>query len=103
MGGQNDREQAQLKAYFELSDSDMVNLVQCVDESAFTLEDWVNALISMQQYLKSKSLTLGFKDSLDYIHCASTASPNKNPIEPLTELTLEFLNLYGCERAIKIT
>ena len=43
------------------------------------------------------------KIPLDYIHCASTASPNKKSIESLTELTLEFLNLYGCERAIKIT
>ena len=102
MSGLNDREEAKLKAYFELSDSEIENILYCVDESAFTLEDWVSALISMQEWLKCKSLTLSLKDSLDYIHCASTASPNKNQIESLMELALEFLNLYGCERAIKI-
>ena len=91
-----------LKSLFKNSEMNYQDLIQFVDESTFSLSDWMNAYERLQVWLRQRSLKLSVKNSFDYIHCASKANSNQVHLQSLDDLTSEFLNTYGCERAENI-
>lgn len=91
-----------LREGYGCSDREVERFTAYIDDSAYDLEDWMLALSHLQDWLKSQSLKLSFEDTIDYIHCAAKACPNQNKLDTLQSITNEFLNTYGCDRAIKI-
>ena len=73
-----------------------------VDESNFSLEDWLESLDFLRNWLFKQHFELGLIDSIEYLHCASKIAPIGQSLSTLARLTEEFLELYGCERATKI-
>lgn len=88
-----------LKSLFKNSEMNDHDWIRYIDESAFSLSDWINAYETLQAWLKQRSLKLNLEDSFDYIHCVSKANSRHSHLESLQDLTGEFLNTYGCERA----
>lgn len=88
--------------YFALDKPALETFIVYVDESNFSLEDWLESLDFLRSWLLSQRLELGLIDSIEYLHCASKIAPNGQSLSALASLTEEFLKLYGCERATKI-
>lgn len=78
-------------------------LLREVDESNFTLTDWVEALIAFDKWLDRNGLTLSLQDRLAYISCAAKSVGNHATLSHLPSLVQEFLEQYGCGRAAKRT
>ena len=77
-------------------------LLQEVDESNFSFEDWVYALVRLYEWLEHEGLTLPFQDSLGYVSCAAKSVDNSSALCHLPSLVDDFLEQYGCDRAIKV-
>jgi len=74
-------------------------LVDAVDESPFSLRQWVEALVVMGEWLQSHRYAADLDDQIGYIGCAC-ASVRTNPVEEsLPFLVEEMLAEYGFDRA----
>jgi len=76
-------------------------LFRQVDESHFSLVDWVDSLIVIDKWLNHKGASLSLSDRLGYISCAAKSVENSSVLVHLPSLVEEFLKQYGCDRAIK--
>ena len=77
------------------------NLLQEVDESSFPLADWGKSLILLNQWLDERGLTLSAENCLGYVSCAAKAVGDSSGLSNLPSVVSEFLEQYGCERAVK--
>ena len=74
-------------------------LIDAVDESPFSLRQWVEALVVMGEWLQSHRYAADLDDQIGYIGCAC-ASVRTNPVEQsLPLLVEEMLAEYGFDRA----
>lgn len=78
-------------------------LLKEVDESSFTLSDWVDALIAFDQWLDQAGLTLSVQDRLAYVSCAAQSVGSHATLSHLPSLIKDFLEQYGCDRAVERT
>ena len=76
-------------------------LFQEVDESDFSLTDWVDSLAMLYRWLDQKGLVLSPRDSIGYISCAAKSVENSSSLSHLPSLVHDFLEQYGCELAVK--
>lgn len=76
-------------------------LLQKVDETDFSLVDWVDSLNILYQWLEQSKLTLPFQDGLGYVSCAARSVGNNSALNHLPLLVHDFLDQYGCELAVK--
>ncbi len=72
-----------------------------VDDSSYTLRDWVEALRCMGQWLDAHGMTMELKDQIGYVNCAGAAAGSGANLTHLPSLVDEMLETYGCERAVK--
>jgi hypothetical protein len=75
------------------------DLVQQVDESSFSLRQWLEALLTLQAWLAARRLRLPLEEQLGYIGCAAEAAGSGAALSDLPSLVTEMLADYGCERA----
>lgn len=76
-------------------------LLQEVDESVFSLIDWVESLVVLHRWLDANDLTLLSEYSLGYISCAAKSVGSDAALTHLPSLVHDFLEQYGCERAVR--
>ncbi len=76
-------------------------LFQKVDESDFSLIDWVDSLVMLHRWLDRQGLILSPRDSLGYISCAAKSVEDSSLLNHLPSLVHDFLEQYGCELAVK--
>ena len=76
-------------------------LLKEVDESSFALSDWLESLVLLDKYLDQKGLSLSPRDSIGYISCVAKSVSNSATLIHLPSLVNDFLEQYGCERAVK--
>ena len=76
-------------------------LLQNVDESDFSLIDWAESLVALDEWLDQKGLALSTMDRLGYISCAAKSVSNSSIMSHLPSLVHDFLEQYGCELAVK--
>ena len=77
-------------------------LLEAVDESEFSLHQWVDSLTIMLAWLDSRDLELAMKEQISYVCCASEAAGIGANLTHLPSLVTEMLETYGCEGANSI-
>jgi len=91
-----------LEANFGDADAEFCSaFLDSVDESAFSLREWVNALMVLAQWLDSHSAELSLEDQIGYVSCAAEIASGSATWIDLPELVEEMLADHGCERAFK--
>ena len=76
------------------------NLLREVDESNFSLNDWVESLTVLNRWLDTKGLTLSSANCLGYVSCAAESVGDHSSLNHLPSIVSEFLEQYGCELAV---
>lgn len=76
-------------------------LLDAVDDSPYSLRQWVDAFIVVGQWMDARGLRAGFQDQLGYVHCACEAAGAGANLTPLAALVSEMLDSYGFESAVK--
>lgn len=92
---------AYLDAHFKDADDLLPALLEQVDESDFSLSDWMEALIVLNQWLEERSLYLPTNDNIGYVSCAAASAGAGAHLSHLPSLVADLLEQYGCERAVK--
>ena len=75
-------------------------LFEKVDESDFSLVDWVDSLNALYHWLERGGLTLTLQDGLGYVSCAAKSVGSSSTLNHLPSLVHDFLDQYGCELAV---
>ena len=78
------------------NDTSFQQLVEAVDSSHFSVDDWLRALIEMELWLEHKNLALKREARVAYIECAASVADN---LSDLATVVRDFLEAYGCEQA----
>lgn len=73
--------------------------LHAVDESAFPLGQWVEALALFRSWLAHQGLELPAPDRIAYVGCAAESGGSATAFTSLSELVRDFLEANGCERA----
>ena len=76
-------------------------LLNAVDESEFSLHEWVESLLVMDQWLEHNNLILSTNNSIEYVSCAAAAVGKTPTLCHLPTVVNDFLEQYGCEQALK--
>jgi len=76
-------------------------LLQEVDESSFTLRDWLESLVILYQWLDERGYTLSPMKGLGYVSCAAKSAGSSPGWNHLPSVVSGFLEDYGCELAVK--
>ncbi|WP_146209367.1 hypothetical protein [Coraliomargarita sinensis] len=85
-----------------LSDRESVRaLVDAVDESPYSLRQWVDAFIVVGQWLDARGLRASFQDQLGYVSCACEAAGAGANLTTLSGVVTEMLDDYGFESAVE--
>ena len=90
-----------LEPFRDLDPALIHRLFQKVDESSFTLVEWLDSLAALHRWLDEKGLTLTPEDSVGYISCAAKSVENHPTLNHLPSLINDFLEQYGCDLAAK--
>lgn len=76
-------------------------LLDVVDESAYSLRQWVDAFMVVGQWLHARGLRASFQDQLGYVSCACEAAGAGANLTTLTAIVSEMLDEHGFECAVK--
>lgn len=85
--------------FAEVDGSTLNGFLEDVDDSAFSLHDWVAALRTLGSWLDVRKLTLSIQDQIGYVCCAAESASVGANLTDLPSLVDEMLTTYGCERA----
>jgi len=91
---------AWVEAYLTGRDS-VRALLELVDESPFSLRQWVDAFIILGQWLDARGLRASFDDQLGYVSCASEAAGAGANLTTLPGVVSEMLADHGFDSAVK--
>jgi len=72
-----------------------------VDESAYSLREWIDAFLVMAEWLDKNGLTASLEDQIGFLCCASGAAGSSANLTALPELVIDLLDSYGFERAVR--
>lgn len=91
-----------VEARFKGADQEVCDtFLEYVDDSAFSLRDWIDALRCLGHWLDARSLTMQLEDQIGYVSCASMAVDVSANLTHLPSLVDDMLETYGCERAVE--
>ena len=90
-----------LEAHFKGADALQHALLEEADDSAFSLHQWVEALIVLSQWLEVHGFDLSIEDHIGYVSCATVAAGSAVHLTHLPGLVEDLLERHGCERAVK--
>ena len=82
-------------------DAQRDQLLGYVDESPFSLLDWIEALKLLGHWLDAHDQKMEVEDQLGYVSCAVEAVGADAQLTHLPTLVSEMLSQYGCERAVE--
>ena len=90
-----------LEAHFNGIENNSVRrqLLEAVDVSEFSLQQWVESLSIAQSWLDARGLELAMGEQIGYVCCAVEAAGAGASLTHLPSLVAEMLETYGCERA----
>lgn len=71
-------------------------LLEAVDESDYSLRDWVEALVSFSEYIEDSDGVADLKIMLGYLNCCCEANEGSVGL-PLIHVLNEMLSQYGFE------
>jgi hypothetical protein len=70
-----------------------------VDQSDYSLEEWIDAVFVFDEWLKEKQLQGSWLTMLGYLRCASESPENKSLKLPLSVYLEEMLETHGFDSA----
>lgn len=76
-------------------------LLNEVDESEFSMQQWTDAIMKMYDWLEREQKEALFTDVLGYINCCSQSANQQLSGKKLSDLVVEFLEEFGFERSEK--
>lgn len=76
-------------------------LLESVDQSSFSLSDWIEALRKVGNWLDIQGLAMELDEQIGYVSCAGASAGAGANLTHLPSLVDEMLETYGCERAVK--
>lgn len=76
-------------------------LLESVDESDYSLRDWVEALRELGHWLDGRNMKMKLMDQIGYMSCAAASAGAGANLSHLPSLLNDMLQTYGCERAVK--
>lgn len=80
-----------------LSDESLLIWIQTVDESSYSLQEWLEALVYFQKWLQENKKGKNFPDQIEYISCCIQGSSNTGRLLTLLDLLKSYLNTYGVQ------
>lgn len=91
-----------LSKHFEEENSILQHsLLNAVDESDFSLHEWVESLMLVDRWLENDHLILSIENNIEYVSCAAAAVRGSSTLCHLPSVVNDFLEQYGCELAVK--
>lgn len=85
-----------------LPDNDSVPiLLDAVDESPYSLGQWIDAIIVVDKWLDERGLEAPFQAQLGYVSCACEAAGAGATLTTLHSVVSEMLADYGFDSAVK--
>ena len=87
-----------------LEDADQVLLrtfLDEVDESHYSLRQWIDGLIVMSYWLDARDLAASLEDRIGFASCANAAAGAGANLTTLSATVSEMLDSYGFERSVK--
>ena len=83
-----------------LTDPERVRaLLERVDESPYSLSNWIDAFIVVRQWLDARGLQAAFQNQLGYVDCGCEAAGAGANLTLLPDLVREMLDSYGFDCA----
>ena len=96
--------QIRLKKYFRAHPEALEKVIDLIDNSDLLLEDYLQSLEYLSDWLNKKNRYLKLTDKLEYLSCTVEALNGKvTGNYSLLEGLKLMLNQYGCEQATKIS
>jgi hypothetical protein len=74
-------------------------LLSAVDDGPYSLPQWVDAFIAMEQWLDTQGKRASWEAQLGYVHCACDAVGAGANLTPLSGILSDMLDDYGFEQA----
>ncbi len=83
--------------------STLETLIEQVDQSDFSLADWIQALLLFDRWLDHNNIAARpVANMIAYIHCCTISLTDSLPPPDLATLTGKMLKQYGFDAAIEI-
>jgi hypothetical protein len=78
-----------------MTDSELSLWIQMMDESTYTLSEWLESLVFFQSWLKEQQKGKNFTDQIEYISCCIQGSSNTGRLLTLKDLLNGYLDSFG--------
>ena len=85
---------------FEADDARVRLLLEEVDDSTYSLREWIDALVVMGEWLDARGLKAGIEDQIGFVSCANASAGAGASISVLSGIVSDMLDQYGFERAV---
>ena len=89
----------QLFKYFRHQPNALEVFVSMVDESDYSLSEWLDALTMMTEWLTEKSQIMSLSDQIQYLNCAREIIEQGAHWDNVSSAIRSILEQYGCERS----
>ena len=80
-----------------MGDPDIDIWIESIDESAYPLEEWLEALVYFQKWIQENKKGKNFPDQIEYISCCVQGSSNTGRLLTLMDLLKSYLDNYGVQ------
>jgi hypothetical protein len=80
-----------------MSDAELAIWVQTIDESSYTLSEWLQSLVIFQAWLKDHQKGKNFTDQIEYISCCIQGSSNTGRMLTLPDVLKGYLETFGVQ------
>jgi hypothetical protein len=80
-----------------LSDAQITAYVQAIDESSYSFDEWLTAILYFQGWLP-KDADYGLNDQMEYLICAVEGTMQSGNLLPLKDVLANYLKLEGVEK-----
>ena len=80
-----------------MSDTELTIWIQTIDESSYTLSEWLESLVFFQAWLKDHHKGKNFTDQIEYISCCIQGSNNTGRLLTLPDVLKGYLETFGVQ------
>lgn len=74
-------------------------LLQLVDDSPYSLAQWIDAFIVLEQWLEAQRRCASIQEQLGYVHCSAAAAGSGASLTTLDAVVREMLDAHGFEHS----
>ena len=90
----------QLFKYFKYQPVTLELFVSAVDNSDYPLNEWLDALDTMTEWLTKRDRIMSIPNKIQYLNCATEIMAKGAHLDNFATAIDSILEQYGCERSI---